>query len=170
MAMTEDTSPEPSELHQELTAYLDGELEGSAVRQVEERLARDPAYHAELQRLERAWDFLDRLPRATVDELFTKTTIEMVAVAASEDAAAVLVDQPKQRRRGRLLAAASLVAATLLGFIAGHWLWPNPNQRLLQDLPVLENLDLYYQADNIDFLRMLDEQGLFAEGETDHAG
>ncbi len=168
--MTKDATPEPAELHQELTAYLDGELDPQAVKRVEERLGRDPAYHEELQRLQRAWDLLDRLPRASVNETFTKTTIEIVAIAASEDAAAVQSAWPRRHRRQQLLGGLGLVAAGLVGFVAGHWLWPNPNEQLLRDLPVLENFELYYQADNIDFLRLLDEQGLFAEGESDHAG
>jgi anti-sigma factor RsiW len=168
--MTHDPTQEPTEFHEELTAYLDGELDGPAVKRVEERLARDPAYHAELQRLERTWGLLDRLPRANVDETFTKTTIEMVAVAASEDASELARALPGRRRRRQLLGGAGLVAAGLLGFVVGHWWWPNPNDQLLRDLPVLENFELYYQADNIDFLRLLDEQGLFAEGDADHAG
>ncbi|MBI3837886.1 MAG: hypothetical protein HY288_08135 [Planctomycetia bacterium] len=168
--MTTDPLPESVELHEELAAYLDGELDAQAVKRVEERLGRDPAYQAELQRLERAWDLLDRLPRATVNEAFTKTTIEMVAVAASEDAAAVQSAWPRRQRRQQLLGGLGVMAAGLLGFVVGHWLWPSPNEQLLRDLSVLENFELYYQADNIDFLRLLDEQGLFAEGESDHAG
>jgi anti-sigma factor RsiW len=156
------------ELHDELTAYLDGELDAEAVRRVEERLARDPAYHAELQKLERAWDLLDRLPRSAVNESFTKTTIEMVALAASDDAAAA--QQARPRRAKHLTAALGAVAAALVGFVAGHFLWPNPNAALLRDLPVIEHFELYYQADNIDFLKLLESEGLFAEQEGEHGG
>jgi anti-sigma factor RsiW len=157
-----------SELHDELTAYLDGELDAESVRRVEERLSRDAAYHAELQRLERAWELLDRLPRAAVSESFTKTTIEMVALAAADDAATAGSAWPS--RHPRLLGGLGAVAAGLIGFAIGHLLWPNPNEQLIKDLPVLEQFELYYQADNIDFLRMLDSEGLFADGENDHAG
>ena len=168
--MAEHDSTDVDPLHEELTAYLDGELDAADVRRVEERLARDSAYQVELQRLERAWGMLDRLPRATVDEAFSKTTIEMVAVAASEEAHAVLAEQPRRRRRQRLLAAGGMLAAGLIGFVVGTHLFPNPNEELLRDLPVLENFERYYQADNIDFLRMLEEDGLFVEGDSDHAG
>jgi anti-sigma factor RsiW len=154
----------------ELTAYLDGELDPQDVRRVEERLARDPAYRAELQKLERAWDLLDRLPRASVDERFTKTTIEMVALSASEEADAVVRELPRRRRRQRIAGAISMLAALVAGFAIGTQIWPDPNERLLEDLPVLENLDLYYQADDIEFLRLLDKQGLFEEVDTEHAG
>jgi anti-sigma factor RsiW len=168
--MTEDETTPQGEFNEELSAYLDGELDAQAVKRVEERLAREPAYQAELQRLERAWQLLDGLPRASVNEAFTKTTIEMVAVAAGQDAAAVQDAWPRQKRRQQWLGGGALAAAGLVGFAVGHWLWPNPNDQLLRDLPVLENFELYYQADNIDFLRMLENEGLFAEGDNDHAG
>ena len=83
--MTNHESAQP-EIDDELTAYLDGELDAASVRRVEERLARDTAYRGQLQKLERTWDLLDRLPRADVGEKFTKSTLEMVAVAAAKEA------------------------------------------------------------------------------------
>jgi hypothetical protein len=158
-----------SELIDELSAYLDGELDGESVRRVEERLARDPAYRAELKKLERAWDLLDRLPRASVGENFTRTTIEMVALSASQAAQAVLTELPRRQRRARLIGAAAMGAALVAGFLIGVSIWPDPNEGLLEDLPVLENLDLYYQADEIEFLRLLEKEGLFQEPDSDHA-
>lgn len=157
-------------LQEELTAYLDDELEGEAVSRVEQRLARDAEYREELARLERAWGLLDRLPRAALDENFTKSTIEMVAVAASQEADAVLAEQPRRRRRQQWAGIAGILTALAVGFFIGTRLWPDPNQELLRDLPVLQNLELYYQADNMEFLRMLDEANLFPEGDADHAG
>jgi ferric-dicitrate binding protein FerR (iron transport regulator) len=143
--MSEHEPAQTDLLHEELSAYLDGELDADAVGRIEERLARDPAYQAELQRLERAWGLLDRLPRASVDEAFTKSTIEMVAVAAA------------------------LVVATGVGYVIGTQIWKDPNQPLLEDLKVVENLDSYYQVDDIEFLRMLESEGLFADGDQDRA-
>ncbi len=119
--------------------------------------------------MERAWALLDRLPRATVSDEFTKSTIEMVAVAASRDAEAA--QQPAMRPRWQQVASlAGAVGAALVGFFIGHALWPDPNRKLIDDLPVVEDFDRYYQVDSIDFLRLLDERGLFAEGDNDHAG
>ncbi len=167
--MSEHEPAQTDLLHEELSAYLDGELDAEAVGRIEERLARDPEYQAELQRLERAWGMLDRLPRASVDEAFTKSTIEMVALAAAEEAEAVLAELPRRRRRQRLIAAAALVVATGVGYVVGTQIWKDPNVPLLEDLKVVENLDSYYQVDDVDFLRMLESEGLFAEGEQDRA-
>ncbi|HEX5442836.1 MAG TPA: hypothetical protein VFW87_03360 [Pirellulales bacterium] len=165
--MTPD--PDSTQQESELCAYLDGELDAHSVRRIEERLAREPAYRAELQKLERAWDLLDRLPRALVDENFTRTTIEMVALNASQEAEELARGLPRRRRRRRILGGLGMAAALLLGFAIGTRIWPDPNQPLLDDLPVLENLDLYYQVDDVEFLRMLDRRGLFDDVESDHA-
>jgi hypothetical protein len=163
----ERDAPEPED---ELSAYLDGELDAEAVRRLEERLARDPACRAELQKLERAWNLLDRLPRAAVDESFTKSTIEMVATSASQEAESLVRELPRRQRRRRLAATLGMAGALAAGFVIGTQIWPDPNENLLEDLPVLENLDLYYQADDIEFLRLLDKEGLFAEGDPENAG
>jgi hypothetical protein len=52
--------------------------------------------------------------------------------------------------------------------IVGHLAWPSPNDQVLKDLPVLEQLDLLRNADSIEFLRELDRQGMFPE-EGEHA-
>jgi len=150
---------------EELTAYLDGELDAAASQNVEERLKRDPAYRAELARLEQAWDMLEHLERATVGDAFTKTTMEMAALAAAGESSR----SPLAGTKSWFAAAAGLLlAATLLGYAGGKWAWPDPNQQLLRDLPVLENIDLYDQGDSIEFLRKLERAGLFDE-EPDHA-
>jgi anti-sigma factor RsiW len=158
------------DLEDELNAYLDGELDAENVRRVEERLARDPEYRRELQKLERAWNLLDSLPRASVDDAFTRSTIEMVATSASQEAEALARELPRRRRQRRIVGAISMLAALAVGFAIGRGIWRDPNRQLLDDLPVLENLDLYYQADDIEFLRLLDERGLFNDGDSEHAG
>jgi hypothetical protein len=156
----------PDDTREELAAYLDGELDAAASQKVEERLKHDPAYRAELARLEQAWDMLEHLERATVGESFTKTTMEMAVVAASAEARRSPL---AGLRQWTAAAAGLLLATTLLGYACGKWVWPDANRQLLRDLPVLENIDLYDQGDSIEFLRKLERAGLFDE-EPDHAG
>ena len=42
-----------------------------------------------------------------------------------------------------------------------------PNEKLLRDLPVIEDMELYRQAGDVDFLRKLHDEGLFPEESSD---
>ncbi|HEY2893747.1 MAG TPA: zf-HC2 domain-containing protein [Pirellulales bacterium] len=164
-----EQSTNTEQVQEELSAYLDGELDAQSVREVELRLARDAAYRQELQRLERAWDMLDGLPRAAVGDSFTRTTIEMVAVAAADEVKSFQEQLPRRRRSRNAIAGGLAVAAGVVGFALGLAWWPDPNRQLLDDLKVLQNFEYYYQADDFDFLKQLDRESLFADGENDHA-
>lgn len=144
-----------SEQTAELVAYLDGELDGDAARRLEERLAREPELARQLQSLDRAWHALEVLPRAELDATFARTTVEMVALAVEQEAAAGQGDAPARRRRQWLLGSAGLLAAALLGFAGTVWLTHDPNDELIRALPVLENLDAYQAAGSVELLEQL---------------
>lgn len=146
---------------EDLVAYLDGELDDEATRHVEELLRTNPNVREEVQRLERAWDLLGELPKSEADESFTQTTVEIAAVQAEQDLQAALAARPRKRQRQWMLLGAALAAAGLGGVLAAQWLWPEPDKELLRDLPVLEQLDEYNHADNIEFLRRLRDEELF---------
>jgi anti-sigma factor RsiW len=150
-------------VQEELVAYLDGELDAAARARVEQQLAADEAYRLQLARLEQAWDFLDALPRTDADASFTQSTVEMVALAAQEE-----VQQFKQARRrtnwlGWGAAAAMVVLAAILGYRVIDRVASRPNDELVRDLPVIEKVELYRHVDSVEFLRQLDQSGLFAE-------
>ncbi len=67
-------------------------------------------------------------------------------------------DAPRRRRRWLLAVAAGLLAAAAAGFAAVALY--NPDRQLLQDLPLLENLDEYRQIGSIDFLHRLGDPKL----------
>jgi anti-sigma factor RsiW len=163
------TDPKKTEcsLEEQLVAYLDGELDAESVRRIEERLAAEPEVREALNRLERTWDMLDELGSTPVGESFTRTTLEMVTVAAEEEVQHAMAVVPLRRRRRLWLAAAGALAATAAGFLAAYLALPNSNRQLLQDLPVLENLEEYRQVDDIDFLRLMKEKGLFPKEDSD---
>ena len=84
--MSSVIDPQPEHpAHEELVAYLDGELAPEECRRVEERLAKDEEYRQQLRDLDQAWEALDALPTTTVDDGFARTTIELACVAAEED-------------------------------------------------------------------------------------
>ncbi len=175
--MMETMSPDPAndkaQLREELVSYLDGELDAERSRQVEQRAAVEPDARRMLEELDRTWHMLDVLdapaghPVPWVGEDFTCTTLEMVALAAAEDAGKAKAEAPKRRRRKWLWAAAGLVGAAAAGFLLVTSLVPDPNAQLLRDMPILENFDQYREVDSIDFLRALNDEKLFTEDADD---
>ena len=164
----------PTPLEERLVAYLDGELNDAEVRHVEDLLAADPEARELLSRLERTWSALDRLSPASVDEVFTRTTIEMISVSAGDDLAQQQAGIPQRRRRRRLVGAAGLAAAAAAGFLAVALGWPNPNRQVLEDLPLLEDLDEYQHVfskddEDIRFLHLLYENKLFVKDAADES-
>ena len=153
-----DNSPS---LDEQLVAYLDGELDAETSRRIEAQLASDADVRRRLQSLERTWEMLDDLDAAPIGEPFTRTTLEMVAVAAGEDLEQNRIEAPRRRRRRRLQMLGALAAAAAVGFL-GIWLFtPDSNRRLLENLPVLEQFEEYRQTGNIGFLRQLRDEKLF---------
>jgi anti-sigma factor RsiW len=161
--MPEEAANSDLALQERLVAYLDGELDAETSRQVEELLAVDPDVRRRLQLLDRTWQLLDELDATPVGERFAQTTLEMVAVAAAAEVEQARAEAPRCRRRRALLMVGGLAAAVLAGFLATAQLVPDPNKRLLEELPVLEHLDQYSEVRDIKFLRLLHDQKIFSE-------
>ncbi|MCA9201802.1 MAG: hypothetical protein KDA59_02085 [Planctomycetales bacterium] len=153
------TISEDDPVFDELVAYLDHELDDAERLRIERRLAEDPQYREQLVQLQRSWDMLDELPRATASESFTQTTVEMVAVSTAEEV---------ERRQASLgwqrtaLVVGGTLAALLLAVVTYNLVAANlaaPNRELAANLPVIENLDeyRYLTGNDVRFLRMLDE-------------
>ena len=153
---------------EKLVSYLDGELDAAESSQVEHALAQDAGVRRELKQLERCWELLDELPREEVDEDFTRTTVEMIAVQAERELAEEQAELPSKKRKAWLLAAGSFLAAAVAGFIMVGVFSDRDNKKLLTDLPVVENLDQYRQVEDINFLRALSAKNLLPH-ETDDA-
>lgn len=162
---TDEPAPSPDEA--QLVAYLDGELPAEQARCVEQWMADDPACRARVRELQRAWDLLDELPRARAGTEFARSTIEMVAQHVEQEAQTSTVDHARRRRLGWLLGIASVVVAASLGYWLGSYLWKSPDEQLLTDLPVIENIDRYLQAGDMEFLHMLEREHLFDEEPSD---
>ncbi len=166
--MSQQPANADASLEERLVAYLDGELSADSSRQVEEMLAGDPKVRQTLQGLDRTWELLDQLEAPQAAENFTRSTLEMVTVAAAEDTERDRIEASRNRRRRWVIVGGSLLAASVAGFlVVGEAVWPDPNRQLIEDLPVLENLDEYRQIEDVQFLRALHEQGVFAEEEGD---
>ena len=154
---------------EELSAYLDGELDADARGAVEKRLAEDEAFRLRMRSLEDAWALLDALPQTEADMSFTQTTVEMVALAAREEVATV---EKTNRRRQWIGGIATVVAVVVAGFVGFRLIdrvTSAENDQLVRDLPVIENVELYRHVDDIEFLQQLEAAGIFEESVEEDA-
>jgi hypothetical protein len=147
----------------QLVAYLDGELAADEVAVVEKRLAQDKDYREHLRQLQQSWDLLESLPRTSVNEDFTRSTVEMVAVSVGQQVHQRL-NQESWSRRLRW-GVAGLIAAVFAigGFGLVYERVTRENRQLMKDLPVIERVDLYREVNSIEFLEKLAAEGLFDE-------
>jgi len=149
---------------EELIAFLDGELEEEAARALEARLAHDPEIRAEAESLKRTWDLLDYLPRPEPSPSFTNATLDRLS--ARETQAAL---RPRPWKRWALAGgwAAALLLAAGLGYLAGRKLAPppalDPDEELIRNLNLVENLRYYRHVPDLGFLRDLERTELFGE-------
>ena len=158
-----DPSATDQQLEEELVAYLDGELDAAARQLVEQRLSADAEYRARLQRLQQAWSMLDDLPRSGVSPELIQSTVAMVAVTVGRSA--------RSARRSAWLswaAAGGAVAASgVIAFLTVSHRLGAEERRFLEDLPVIEKVDLYRNVESLEFLRSLDQEGLFGEDDDE---
>ena len=154
---------------EQLIAYLDGELDAEAARQVEARLHQDPAARAEAEALRRTWDLLDYLPQVEPSPAFTHRTLERVT---AQHVAAVTTLYRRRRWRAAVGWAAVAAAAAAAGFVAVTLTVPREptDDELARDLRVLENRRLYEQADSLEFLKALDNPELFGDDGPEAGG
>lgn len=141
-------------------AYLDGELPPEDCRRIEERLAADAEYRQQLRELDQAWEALNVLPAPKANDDFARTTMELVTVAAKEDASAASGRAAHVKRRRGLWFATAAVAGAVLGFGAARLFLPNPNEELLRDLPAIHHVDTLRQIESVGFLQALASAGM----------
>ena len=146
---------------EELTAYLDGELDQDQIQQVETRLVEDTTYLAEMQSLQKTWDLLDSLPASEPGTSFTKTTMELVVGEAVKS-------EKKRRNRGGawlmriaiLVALPSLLFAIVFNVIRQYQ--TESDRLLVENLSVIENHPRYEAIEcDLDFLVRLSHESLF---------
>ena len=168
-----EPTPDSAPLDEQLVAYLDGELDEETARRIETLVAEDPALGDRLAQLGQTWEMLDELDRAETEGVFTEATLELVALQAEQEAQEQAAQEPKIRRRRRIMVGTSLLACALVGFLGVAMLRPDPNRPLIDDLPVIENVDEYIQIlgnndrvePSIDLLKRLHEEKLFGKAE-----
>lgn len=142
-----------------LTAYLDGELDENATRRIESILTSSSVARNDVEIFARTYELLDLLPRPSVGQEFTEKT---VAVAKLEGYRKPISNQKWYRwlQRAAPLAGwslAFLIAGTCGFAFTNQWL-PQSDDLLLKELPLIQNLDVYNEVDSVQFLEALSAQ------------
>jgi anti-sigma factor RsiW len=162
-----ETVHDANPVGEQLMAYLDGELDPAGSRGIEEKLSSNPELRRQMKELQQTWDMLDDLPRDPVEDDFTRVTVEMVALHAVGAADARTRRLASWRTICLVLGVFAALVAGIAGYSVSFWRLDADNRELLGDLPVLRQLDAYRSAESVEFLHMLEREGLFQGDESD---
>jgi anti-sigma factor RsiW len=163
-----DPSRLNEEEHEELVAFLDGELTEDDAHKVEAKLNTDATVRAEAEALRQTWDLLDYLPKPEPSPDFTNRTMERIGPVRKTQTMA---------RRGILRKvllgvgwAAAVVIAVGLGYAGmAHLLTKREpsDADLVRELRLIENKRMYELAEDMKFLSALDDPELFGDEPAD---
>jgi hypothetical protein len=156
----------------ELVAYLDGELDDAATQAVEAKIATNPDARAELDALKQTWGMLDYLPKASASPNFTNRTMERLTL---ERVGTAKKTMPMPGRRFAWLRRVGWAAAVLValagGYFAALFFWPalapepipDTDRPLIRYLRIAEKWRYYENADDLEFVKKLNQSDLFGE-------
>jgi anti-sigma factor RsiW len=152
-----------------LTAYLDGELDEKTAQALEAKINLDPDARKEVEELRKAWAMLDYLPKPADPAGFTHRTLHRITVENVGRAASTGV--MRRRRIGFWFRSAAwagaIAAAAGLGLGAAQLIFPgpapapSPDEILVRHLRIMEKWRQYENIDDLDFVRALDHPELF---------
>lgn len=154
-----------TEQRDNLTAYLDGELDENSTQAIEQVLAVSEVARHEVDMLSRTWDMLNVLPTHKATEDFTRKTMTNLRAAEQGGGGAAAAELVyRNARRGVVLTlwVGVLSLCGYFGFLAtNHWV-PNESEMLLRDYDIINNLDKYNEVvnskpegDPLEFLKVL---------------
>lgn len=116
--MTEQTDQQKDPLLEEqltqLVSYLDGELDGTQITDLEQSLVTDSAMRSHVDILSRTWSLLDELDDVQVSESFTQQTMATIATQT-------VTAEPTQQKNGLMFSLKALVIhnKVLFAFVIG---------------------------------------------------
>ncbi|MDB5341484.1 MAG: hypothetical protein JWN70_7103, partial [Planctomycetaceae bacterium] len=153
-----------SEEREDLAAYLDGELDEKRAAEIELKLTRSEYARREVEILNRTWDMLGLLPQPNVSGEFSRKTM-----AIARQTEEPLYDKSKTALRwGRRVACLSgwgvaLCLAASAGYQITNRMIPDKSRLLVEELPIINNLDNYREIGDVEFLRQLRSTHVFQE-------
>jgi len=164
-----------SKQHENLIAYLDGELSDQAAADVEKTLATNSAARENVEKMTRTWELLDLLPEVKASQNFTEKTLTVIqAQSTASTQTSSATDVQNDLQHSRIQTQLATVARHAAGFFVLFLIasigfqstyqssrLPRPRNKLIQELPVIERLDEYQSTGSIEFLQALHESRLF---------
>lgn len=143
-----------------LVAYLDGELDDKSTSSIDAALAQSPVARHEVEMLTRTWELLDLLPDTQAPESFTQTTVQIALQGEAAPTSSALDELiPKiQKAVGIAAFALGLCLVSWSGYMLTQRWIENDADGLIENLPVVENLELFQDIENIDLLEDLKQR------------
>ena len=138
----------------QLLALLDDDISDMERESLEKRLISEPNLRKRLRDLQQSWEALGELPRKSVDQRFTSTTVEMIVTRASQELDSMpLAVNAGRPGRFKLLTLCGVMLVVGAASVYGYRHCQYRNQ--LSDLAVVDHLDALMHADDISFVRAL---------------
>ncbi len=145
-----------SEDRDNLPAYLDGELNEDATRRIESILAQSSVARNDLERLSKTYDLLDELPHPDAPKDFVEKTLATVRL---EEVKVSISDQLWFQNTQKVLVligwTVALIIASVAGFAITNHIIERPEDVLVEELPLMKNLDRYEEVQSVEFLNQL---------------
>lgn len=140
---------------QELVAFLDNEVPEEVAAMLESKIAGSASARREVEELRQTWDLLDFLPMPEAPTDFSHRTVEILTQA---DAHAGKLGETLTYWALKIGSVAAAIVAIAGSFLLGQFavsMAPDHNRQIVQDLPVLQNLDEYEAVGDLRFLELL---------------
>jgi hypothetical protein len=110
---------------------------------------------APAQDLADVWRMLDVLPRAESSIDMAATTVDMVAVAVDRGGYPAAAPGASLGARRWFLPAAAVATSLVAGVVAGRVTAPDPDLRILENLPLIRHVGMLEEAGSVRFLQAL---------------
>lgn len=145
-----------TEDRENLSAYLDGELDDGGTQRIETLLVQSSVARNDVELLSKTYDLLDELPRPDAPKDFLEKTL---ATAKMEQVKHPISEQQWFITTQQILILSgwtvALVVASVIGFMVTYQYIERPDDALIQELPLIQNLDRYEEVQNVEFLDLL---------------
>ncbi len=153
-----------TEQRDNLTAYLDGELEDDQTRQIESVLSNSPVARNDVETLAKTYELLDLLPRPKASGEFTERTLQTAKLGeVPTDPRQTLWYRHGQRIIRWTSWAALLFATACISYSVARYQAPHQEDMLLDNLDVISRLDDYEKAGSFEFLNALSKNSELLE-------